>query len=120
MVEYTDTIGFRNPIHYGGELAKKSTFGGPIASGPLLACLLDDVMLTEFGAAWLTAGKVNIAFIGPVRPDDEVTLQVSVTSAQPADGREEYVLDVACQTQAGTAVMAGTASISVPGRGNAN
>jgi acyl dehydratase len=114
MIDFTETVGFRNPIHYGGDFAARSAYGGPIASGPLLLCLLDDVMISQFGDHWFASGALSVAFVGPVRPEDRVTVNATVSSAEYDSDTQRYEFEITCTTQAGAAVMAGTASVSVP------
>lgn len=114
MIDFTEKVGFRNPIHYGGDFAARSAYGGPIASGPLLLCLLDDMMISQFGDDWFASGALSVAFIGPVRPEDRVTVNATVSSAEYDSNAQRYEFEITCTTQAGAAVMAGTASVSVP------
>jgi 3-hydroxybutyryl-CoA dehydratase len=111
MIEYTDTLGFRNPVHYNGNFAAKTEFGGPIASGPFALALLDDLMLSAFPSSWLRSGTLNVAFVAPVRPDDSIKAEVKLVSAEPVTQGTVLTFDARCLNQAEVVVMAGTVSV---------
>ncbi|GAA0998033.1 MaoC family dehydratase [Acrocarpospora macrocephala] len=113
MVEYTDTLGFRNPIHYSGDFAGKSEYGGPIASGPFALALVDDLLLRHFPRSWLTSGALSVAYLAPVRPGATITGRVEVTGLAKSAPGSRVQLAVSCVTGEGTVVMAGTASVDV-------
>src|ERR1700754_2460580 len=96
MVEYTDTLGFRNPIHYGGDFAKVSEFKGPIASGPFALALIDDLMMSRFPLSWLTRAELAVAFVAPVRPDDVVRAEADLTGVEADDNGTRLIFAIRC------------------------
>ncbi len=101
--------GDHNPIHMNEEYAKGTMFGGRIAHGMLAASLISAVLGTRLpgpGAIYLSQ---KLRFLAPVRPGDEVTARVRITSWDPEKGRVTLLTEVA--NKKGIAVITGEAQL---------
>ena len=101
--------GDHNPIHMNEEYAKGTMFGGRIAHGMLVASLISAVLGTRLpgpGAIYLSQ---KLRFLAPVRPGDEVTARVRITSWDPKKGRVTLLTEVA--NKKGIAVITGEAQL---------
>ena len=79
---FTEISGDRNPIHYDEELAAQSRFGGIVVQGGVTSGLLNAVVAEELPGPGSVFLEVNWKFRAPVRPGDEITAEVTVTSAR--------------------------------------
>jgi 3-hydroxybutyryl-CoA dehydratase len=104
---YGDASGDHNPIHVDVEFARTTELGGTIAHGMLVLASLSEMMTAAFGAAWLRAGKLDVRFRAPARPQDTITASAALK------GEENVVLTYAVQVvnQAGDLLISGTAEV---------
>jgi acyl dehydratase len=66
---WADLSGDYNPLHVDTAFAEATQFGGTIAHGHLTLALMENLMLSVGGDAWLTGGVLrNVKFRAPVRP----------------------------------------------------
>lgn len=69
----------RNPIHFDDEYAQGTRFGGRIAHGLLTASFISAVIATDLpGPGSIYLGQ-TLRFRAPVRPGDDVRVEVAVT-----------------------------------------
>lgn len=107
---YADASGDRNPLHIDPEFAKNTMYGGTIAHGMLTLAYVSEMMTRAFGKGWLSGGKLEINFLGPVRPGDTVTAKGTVTEKTEENGQRSVRCDVWVENPKGDKVIAGWAS----------
>ena len=103
----------RNPVHLDDDYARDTIFEGRIAHGMLTAGLISAVIgeqLPGHGTVYL--GQ-SLRFLGPVRPDDVVHAEVTVTGIDHA--RRRVTLDCVCRVD-GKKVLVGEATVLAPSR----
>lgn len=100
-----------NPIHVDKVHGEASQFGGNIAHGLYTASLFSAILgmkLPGPGAIYISQ---SLSFMAPVRPNDELT--ISVTVKEMIDRGRRAVLD--CVAQVGdVVVLKGEAQVKVP------
>ena len=111
---YAEVSGDRNPLHIDVEFGRNSPFGSTIAHG-----LMTMAFATQAMTAWGPACELDVAFIGPVRPGEAVTVTGAVRSIEERDGAWVAICDIACTVGERT-VMAGTALRQVADRQEAS
>ncbi len=79
---FTAISGDRNPIHYDEQLASGTRFGGIVVQGGVTTAILNAVVAEELPGPGSVFLELNLAFDAPVRPGDEITGRVEVTSAR--------------------------------------
>ena len=70
---YAVASGDFNPVHIDQEFASRSTFGGTIAHGMMIAASISEMMTVAFHEDWLRGGRLKIRFRAPVYPGDTIT-----------------------------------------------
>ncbi len=103
----------RNPVHLDDSYALDTIFEGRIAHGMLTAGLISAVIgeqLPGHGTVYL--GQ-SLKFLAPVRPDDTVTAEVTVTAIDYA--RRRVTLDTLARV-GDTVVLKGEAVVLAPSR----
>lgn len=84
---YADASGDINPLHIDPVFAKTTFFGGTIAHGLLTLAFASRVLSQWNWQGWAHGGELDVAFLGPVRPGDEVRVNATLESIeQRADG----------------------------------
>ena len=106
---FTDISGDRNPIHYDGELAARSRFGGIVVQGGVTSGLLNALVAEQLPGAGSVFLQVSWQFRAPVRPGDEITAEATVTSAR--EDKPVFTLDTSITNQDGTVVLDGSAVV---------
>ena len=96
-----------NPIHTDAAFAATTPFGKPIAHGMLVLALVSEAMTGAFGAQWAEAGTLSVRWRAPAIPPTTVTASAMLKSDR--DGLATY--EVQCTDEAGTVLLAGTASV---------
>ncbi len=71
---YADASGDTNPLHIDPEFAKTTFFGRTIAHGLLTLAFVSRVLSDWNWQGWAYGGELNVAFLGPVYPGDEVSV----------------------------------------------
>ena len=107
---YADASGDHNPLHIDPEFAKNTMYGGTIAHGMLTLAYVSEMMTRAFGKGWRAGGKLEINFLGPVRPGDTVTAKGKVTEKTEDNGQRTVRCDVWVENPKGDKVIAGWAS----------
>lgn len=75
------------PFHVDAEAAKSSPFGGLVASGWHTASLAQRLLVSGIPLDAVTFGSPGVdelRFLRPVRPDDTLSLRVTVLEARPS------------------------------------
>ena len=106
---FTEISGDRNPIHYDEGLAARSRFGGIVVQGGVTSSLLNAVVAEDLPGPGSVFLEVNWKFRAPVRPGDEITAEVTVTSVR--EDKPITVLDTSITNQDGVVVLDGTAVV---------
>jgi acyl dehydratase len=104
---FTRLTGDRNPLHYDEELARRSRFGEIIVQGGITSGLLNAVVAEDLPGPGTVFLGVNWRFLAPVRPGDEITANVEITSAREDKPITELKTQV--RRDDGTIVLDGTA-----------
>jgi acyl dehydratase len=110
------------PFHLDEEAAKKSFFGEFVASGWHTACLTMRLLVdSEFKAAngLIGAGFDELKWPRPVRPGDELRIEVEVLEIRPTKSRPDIgfvKFRLTTLNQNGEAVQVGVCNLVVPRR----
>ncbi len=106
---FTEITGDRNPIHYDESLAAASRFGGIVVQGGVTSGLLNAVVAEDLPGPGSVFLETSWKFRAPVRPGDEITAEVVVTSAR--DDKPITALACTISNQDGVVVLSGTAVV---------
>src|SRR5690242_20383071 len=106
---FTELTGDRNPVHYDDELAARSRFGGIVVQGGVTSGLLNAVVAEDLPGPGSVFLEVAWRFRAPVRPGDEITATVEVTSART--DKPVTTLATTIINQDGVVVLDGTAVV---------
>jgi acyl dehydratase len=106
---FTELTGDRNPLHYDGEAARRSRFGGLIVQGGVTSGLLNAVVAEEVPGPGSVFLHVDWSFKAPVRPGDEITAEVEVLEQR--EDKPLTRLRTTITNQEGTVVLDGTALV---------
>lgn len=101
-----------NPQHLDPDYAVQTQFGGVIAHGMLTAGYISALLGTTLPGPGTIYLEQSLRFRRPVRPGDQITATVSVTSL--SDEKKRVVLDCTCTNQNGEAVVVGSAKVIAP------
>ena len=106
---YAQVSGDHNPLHTDPEFAKTTHFGRTIAHGMMTLAFASAAMEAWAGPDWAQSGGIDVTFLSPVLPGDEVTVALEVPETA-TDGR----LDCRISCSVGDrAVLGGTVSVDV-------
>jgi acyl dehydratase len=106
---FTELTGDRNPLHYDGEAARRSRFGGLIVQGGVTSGLLNAVVAEDVPGPGSVFLQVDWSFKAPVRPGDEITAEVEVLEQR--EDKPLTRLRTTITNQEGTVVLDGTALV---------
>src|SRR3954465_2827594 len=106
---FTEMTGDRNPLHYDGETASASRFGGIIVQGGVTSGLLNAVVAEELPGPGTVFLHVDWDFKAPVRPGDQITAEVEVLEAR--EDKPLTKLRTTIRNQEGTVVLDGSALV---------
>tara|TARA_R110000782_G_scaffold127742_7_gene219322 strand:+ start:71 stop:511 length:441 start_codon:yes stop_codon:yes gene_type:complete len=82
---YADASGDVNPLHVDPEFARTTMFGQTIAHGLLTLAFVSRVLSEWNWQGWAYGGELNITFLGPVYPGDEVRVSGYVDLIEKRD-----------------------------------
>jgi acyl dehydratase len=102
-----------NPIHYDTEFATKAGLPAPIATGVMSSAFVSEMLAKAFGVEWIRGGSLDVKFIRPLYAGDTVTAHGRITGKTETSTGVRIVLDIWCDTQRGTSVTVGTASVVI-------
>jgi 3-hydroxybutyryl-CoA dehydratase len=95
-----------NPLHTDPEFAATTFYGRTIAHGMMTLALISDAMRRWAGPAWIASGTLDVTFLSPAFPGDDLSVEGEVLRR---DG-DRLVCKFACS--AGERVIAaGEASV---------
>jgi acyl dehydratase len=106
---FTEITGDHNPIHYDHELAARSRFGGIVVQGGVTSGLLNALIAEQLPGPGSVFLEVSWRFRSPVRPDDVITAEATVTDAR-AD-KPVTTLATRITNQDGVVVLDGSAVV---------
>lgn len=105
---YAEASGDHNPLHTDPEFAKQTLFQRTIAHGLLILSFLSQAMAAWDWKGWAFGGALDVAFLGPVYPGEEVVVRGKVIAFEVAEDGVYAICEVACAVGERT-VIAGTA-----------
>lgn len=62
-------------IHYDRDYAERRGFQGTLAHGLMVMGYAGELAARRFGDAWYTSGEIEVKWVAPVYPGDEVQIQ---------------------------------------------
>lgn len=110
---YAEASGDFNPIHLDEEFARKTSLGGRVAHGMLILAYISEMMVSAFGKAWLSGGKLDVRFKAAARPGDTVTASSKITRLDKSGVGTAVVCSVLCANDKGEAIITGEASLLI-------
>ena len=111
--KYADCAFDFNPIHVDPEYAKDTPFKGTIAHGLYVLSFASEMMTRRFGEGWLRGGKLEVRWLGPIRPGDRITVKAKPVDRKIIDGKGYDVYDLVWENQKKEKVLVGFASAQV-------
>lgn len=107
-------------IHTDEAFARSRGLDAPVVQGLQLYAFACQALAAAFGTSWFTTGELAVSFVRVAVADDTVTVGGTVTAvdrtAEDRTAEDRTVsLDVRCEDQHGTTLLAGTASVILPG-----
>lgn len=63
-------------IHYDQEYAEQRGFRGPIAHGLMVLGYAVEMATRKWGKEYYYRGEIDVRFVGPAIPDDEVVVEI--------------------------------------------
>jgi acyl dehydratase len=106
---FTAMTGDRNPIHYDGELAAATRFGGIVVQGGVTTGLLNALVAEDLPGPGSVFLEVSWRFLAPVRPGDVLTAEARVLEVRT--DKPVTRLATTVRTGEGTVVVDGTAVV---------
>ncbi|MGV6887982.1 MaoC family dehydratase [Rhodophyticola sp. SM2404] len=103
----------RNPVHLDDDYAQDTIFEGRIAHGMLTAGLISAVIGEQLPGHGTVYMGQTLKFMAPVRPGDQVRVEVEVTAVDYTKRR--VTLDTRCLVD-GKPVLKGEAVVLAPSR----
>jgi acyl dehydratase len=110
---FTELTGDRNPLHYDEEVAGRTRFGGVIVQGGVTSGLLNAVVAEDLPGPGSVFLHVDWSFRAPVRPGDELTVEVEVLELR--EDKPIVKLRTTIANQEETVVLDGSALVWVEG-----
>ena len=81
--------GDRDIIHYDAEYAAQRGFRGTLAHGLMVQGYANVLAVELYGTEWMERGEIEVKFVRPVFPGDDVTVEIDdsgTLTASNADG----------------------------------
>ena len=76
---YGQLNGDNDIFHYDDKYAKDRGFRGTLGHGLMYTAYVSDVAAKKYGKAWHYKGQLQVKFIAPVCPGDQLTVQIDET-----------------------------------------
>jgi len=107
---FAEATGDKNPVHLDEAFAATTRFGGRIAHGILTVGLISACIAKNWpGSIYLSQ---QARFVKPVRPGDQISAELEVTSVDTEKSR--IALRTVCVNQRGEQVVDGSAEVWIP------
>ena len=84
-----------NPLHTDEEFSKKSLFGGRVLHGPFTSALISSPVGMYFGGTAIAYLEHACRFKAPVRADDTITTQCTVTGKADKPKHKGGIIELA-------------------------
>jgi len=104
---YARVSGDLNPLHIDPEFAATTHFGRTIAHGMMALAFVSNAMEAWVGSRWIESSFIDVTFLAPVFPGDEITITGACAESDEAGGE---AISIRCRTGSGD-VLVGRASI---------
>lgn len=108
--QFAELSGDFNPIHLDDEYAKKTRFGRRIAHGMIVGALISRALVDGIGQGGVYLSQ-NMKFVNPVFIDEEITIQLTISSIRK--GRGLATVETCAFKQNGDVVVKGDAMIMI-------
>ena len=108
--EFIKMSGDRNRIHWDRDYAANTPFKQPIVHGVLVLSVASALLGYKFPGEGSVASSMDVAFLAPVYPGDEVTATTSVLELRPPN-RARMVIDISVGERT---VVVGSAMVTMP------
>jgi acyl dehydratase len=79
---FSEISGDYNPVHYDEDVAAASPFGEIIVQGGVTSSILNAVVAQELPGPGTVFLQLDLSFLAPVRPGDEITAEVEITGVR--------------------------------------
>jgi len=113
LVLFAKISGDVNPVHLDEAFARNTLFGGRIAHGMWTGSVISAAVATVLPGPGTIYLEQNLQFRRPVRPGDEITVQLTV-SAKLDDEKRYVALDCLVLNQDDVLVAKGDARVLAP------
>jgi len=97
-------------IHTDDETARRAGLPRAVATGRHPVSFISESLVDIFGSGFLTGGKIDVAFVKPIFPDDAVHVEITVREIRSEATGKRTLLDISLVNQDGILVTVGTAS----------
>lgn len=111
---YNKMVGAFNPVHEDEEVAEKFGFEHIIAHGVMHLNYITQ-MLCDFAGHPEGIKKIEVRFLKPVYPGDEITARAVIEAIEETEDRTRVTCVVWSEKGDGTRVIEGTAVLEVAG-----
>ena len=92
---FATACGDRNPLHHDREFARRSRYGGIIASGPQTSALLMGLVATHFSRSGPIVGvEFTFYFRAPVHANESLDLEWLVIRVSPTSRRSSELVEL--------------------------
>lgn len=109
---YAEISGDRNPLHTDPEFAATTPFGRTIAHGMMTLAFISAAIESWAGSGWAEGGAIDVTFLSPVYPGEDVVISGTIGEA---DGADVVSCSIGCEAS-GRTILAGTARWRTSGR----
>lgn len=75
--QYGRINGDNDILHYDDEYARKRGFRGTLAHGLMVQGYANEVAAQKYGRDWFYRGVIEVRFVGPTCPGDELTVAIA-------------------------------------------
>jgi acyl dehydratase len=82
ITRFVELSGDRNPIHLDPEVAAATGFGEVVVQGGVTTAILNAVCAQDLPGPGSVFMELNLRFLAPVRPGDEITGRCTVTDVR--------------------------------------
>lgn len=114
MSVYSNVEQFWRTTHTDLATARAEGLEHTLAQGLMSASYVSELATRFFGPWWLLTGHLNIAFVAPVRPGDELVVRAVVTQVRPEQGERWIECEVWAALPDETKVCLGWIDARVP------
>lgn len=108
--QYAEVSSDFNPLHLDEEFAKGTVFKGTIAHGLMTLAFVSQTMMRWHWNGWVSGGAMNISFISPLRPGDQVIINGKIIEIKEA--LKKVVIELDVSNQRGQKILVGNTEVS--------